>query len=81
MKPIKFKRVEVTWWDAAFTDDVNLNEVPTNNIFKHMVKRTTAGWLLQKSKDGVIVAVDIQEQGKCDIFAIPSAFKLKIKYI
>lgn len=81
MKPIKYKRVEVTWMDAAFTDDADLNSFPVDNLYKHMVKRTTAGWLIQKDKKGVVVAVDIQEQGKCDMFAIPTEFKPQVKYL
>lgn len=81
MKPIKYKRVEVTWIDAAFTDDVELSDFPIKDLYKHMVKRTTAGWLIQKDTKGVVVAVDIQEQGKCDIFAIPTEFKPQIRYV
>lgn len=81
MKPIKYKRVEVTWVDAAFSDDVSLDSIGATDMNKYFVKRTTAGWLVKKDKKGVVVAVDIQEQGLCDMFAVPTEFNPQVKYL
>lgn len=76
-----FKRVEVTWYDAAWCEDVEIKDILSQDIKQRFIKRNTLGWLIKKDKLGVVVAVDIQEHGLCDIFGIPSEFKPQVKYI
>lgn len=78
---VRFKRVEVSWYDAAWSDDVKIEEILSDDTTRRFIKRTTAGWLIKQDKHGVIVAVDIQEHGLCDIFGIPTEFKPKVKYL
>ncbi len=76
-----FKRVEVTWYDASWAADVEIKEILGEDMHKRFVKRNTLGWLIKQDKEGIVVAVDIQEQGVCDIFSIPAGFKPEVKYI
>jgi hypothetical protein len=66
---------EVEWVDAASSSDVPLKDLL--EFKSHTISRITMGRVLSY-KEGVIVITDIQEDGKCEIWAIPKSFAPRI---
>lgn len=77
----KYRKCVIQWTDAASSTDVHISAIDTSTTNKFMVERATSGWLIKKDDHGVVVATDFQEDGSCEIFAIPTAFRPKIKYL
>lgn len=69
IKKAKFK--EVIWMDAADHSDVSLLDVEYKEASEYLVKRTTYGKLIKETENTIILVRDIDEDGNCEITAIP----------
>jgi len=75
----KFNQVKkaVNWVDATDHDDVSLKEIMENPTSKYFTKRKALGKVIKKDKDGIIILMDIDDDDKCQITAIPYKWTLK----
>jgi hypothetical protein len=71
------KKVEVKWLDAADDKDVAFTSI--TNSRKHLVERTSTGWLKIEDEQGVVLIKDIDEEDDCEIVAIPKAMLVSLK--
>lgn len=67
----------VTWVDAADNTDVSLRDCETKGTKNFLVKRTTYGKVVREDKDGIITVRDQDEDGNCEIVAIPKPWVVK----
>lgn len=72
---MKLPLQEVEWVDAASSSDIAFSELGT---FKpHTISRVTMGRVIPH-KEGVLIITDIQDNGKCEVWAVPKSFKPRI---
>ena len=70
---------EITWLDAMDSKLIDLEELRKYNTKKWLLKRTSYGKILKEDEYGIILATDIDEEGLCEITAIPKLFYKVVK--
>jgi len=64
---------EIEWLDAA-DDNVGIEEIKRKKASDFCVKRKTPGRIIKEDETGIIIIRDMDENGDCEITAIPKAW-------
>ncbi len=65
----------VEWIDAADHSSVSLRDIKENPTKKYFTKRICYGKIIKEDEFGIVLAVDIDENGDCQITAIPKEWR------
>ena len=78
----KLSTVEVTWWDAQDTTEVDLAEATKRVAGEYLAKRVTYGKLLKEEDTAILIIRDYcEDDRKCEITAIPTPWVVNIKKV
>lgn len=65
------KVISITWWDITDHADIMMDDILSNPSKEYFTERTSTGRCVRQDKYGIVLVTDEQEDGKCEITAIP----------
>ncbi len=65
------KTKELSWIDATDHTGINIKDIERKPISEYLTKRKAVGKVVKENDDGIIIVKDMDENGECDMTAIP----------
>jgi len=72
-------KMSLKWNDATDRKEISLEEILKSPTNKYFIKRTSYGKIIKEDSHGFIVLTDMDQDGMCEITAVPKMWVTSIK--